>query len=278
MDSNACNLFDGGTFWLGSMANLEAIILAKIPERLNEVMIQFRFPIDDDDKPPSNHIPDLLKVISQTCKQTGWLDLQRQTDRFRVKALDTETPLHGEAIATLAEDLNDAFMEKLRRVIIYVVPEADTEIFQSASSALLGGITLSSALSQCESEFNLAGKCLALQVSTASVVHSMRAVESSLHVLCNILNIAFSAPVELQHWKVLEDKIKAELTKAEAASRSQQKTDRLQKLGKLLTAIAAFRVAWRNHVAHAREKYETEEARKILIAVGDYLIELNSGI
>jgi hypothetical protein len=100
----------------------------------------------------------------------------------------------------------------------------------------------------------------------------MRSVESSLHVLATRLNATFSgSTVELQDWLALTEKIKTEIDKLQPLQRSQLKTEKQQALSELMIKADGFRLAWRNHVQHAREKYEDYEARKILGHVGDYL-------
>ena len=124
----------------------------------------------------------------------------------------------------------------------------------------------------------LAGKALSVGLSTAAVSHAMRSVEASLYALCAHLGIVFSGGVNLQDWLVLAEKIKCEIARIEKQPRSQQKADSLQRLSGLMLPADAFRLAWRNHVAHAREKYEGEEARKVLNHVAEYLKRLSDAL
>lgn len=76
----------------------------------------------------------------------------------------------------------------------------------------------------------------------------------------------------------LTQKIKSELEEWERRPRTPQKSEQLKKLGELLLPADGFRVVWRNHVAHAREKYEDAEARKALRTVADYLRALSDAL
>jgi hypothetical protein len=106
----------------------------------------------------------------------------------------------------------------------------------------------------------------------------MRSVESSLHVFSKALGITFPGSVELQDWKVLTEKLKSEIDKWETKTRSSHKAEKLKSLAELLIPADGFRLAWRNHVAHAREKYEEEEARTIMRHVGSFLKHLSEGL
>lgn len=106
----------------------------------------------------------------------------------------------------------------------------------------------------------------------------MRSVEASLHVTAIVLNISFPGGNTLQEWANLTDKIASEIKKAEQQTRSAQKAERLKRLGALMIPADGFRLQWRNHVAHAREKYEDPEARQALSDVGRYLRKLSDAI
>jgi hypothetical protein len=104
----------------------------------------------------------------------------------------------------------------------------------------------------------------------------MRSVEASLHVLASRLGLAFPSSVKLQDWVNLTEKIKSEVSALEKKPRSDAKTNGLRTLSELVLSADSFRLVWRNHVAHAREKYEEPEARKALGHVGEYLKKLSA--
>jgi hypothetical protein len=177
----------------------------------------------------------------------------------------------------LTQDLQSAFEEKLQGLLVAMIEERDTELARNASVLLCGG-KLHADLAVSEEELNLAGRALAFGLSTASVSHAMRSAEAALQVLAKAVGITFSAPVELHAWANLTQKLKSELDKWELKPKSQQKAERLKWLSELLLPADCFRLAWRNHVAHAREKYEEAEARSVLVNVGTYLKTLSNGL
>jgi hypothetical protein len=178
---------------------------------------------------------------------------------------------------TLTEDLRDAFREKAQASYIVIIEERDGPLYVNTSTHLCGG-RLHNELTTSEEEFNLAGKALSVGLSTAAVAHAMRSVEASLHAICKYLVISFPGGIDLQDWANLTDKIESEISKIEKQPRSQHKAESLKRLAELMLPADAFRLAWRNHVAHAREKYEAEEARQILRHVADYLKRLSDAL
>jgi len=208
-----------------------------------------------------------LGRVAKLCHDFGWSSLGDQASRLLKRAEDGE---RGPVMSALADDLRLGIEDGLGRLRLVALDERDHPYFENATLKLCRS-ALRPEFSSSEEELNLAGKALALGLSTASVSHAMRSVEASLHVLARLLGIGFGTPVELQDWAVLTQKIQAEIDKQQKLPRGESKSEKQQTLAQLVLNADHFRLAWRNHVQHAREKYEDEEARKVLAHVGDYL-------
>lgn len=215
-----------------------------------------------------------ISSVNKLCHRLGWLDIERQGERLIQNAKAPES--NRDVMEALVDDFREAVISKLSSLRIAIIEDRDKAIYIDATKELCG-TTLDASLSAPQEELNYAGKALALGLSTASVYHSMRGVESSLHRLCGRLGIAFpGSAVDLQNWAALEDKIKAEISQLEQTARSPTKTEKLRDLAEVLIPVTGFRLAWRNHVAHARSTYEMEQAREILEHVARYLNALSS--
>jgi hypothetical protein len=254
------------------MVSVFADELASIyPNLLN---LGFGFDMTGDDAVTVEESREVLAHIVRFCDRLKWTDISAQASRLLARA---ESGQRGDAMYVLAEDLREAFYGKLDAVQLLIIEDHDLELFEGAAKLLSG--PLKPALSISEEELNLSGRALATGLSTAAVAHAMRSVEASLHALAVELEITFAAgPVQLQDWISLTEKIKSQITAWEKEPRGQKKTKELEWLAKLILPADAFRLAWRNHVAHAREKYESGEARTVLRHVGDYLKTLSAGL
>jgi len=257
---------------LDEMITILAADLVKIWPSLQELHLGFS--LGGDHIPSNSEVHQTLGELKRFSQSVGWKDLANQTTRLAMKAASGE---RGEVMEALARDLQDAFAEKTRDITIAIVMERDFALLSNATAHLCGG-SLHADMAICEEEFNLAGKAIALGLSTAAVSHAMRGVEAGLQSLATSLGVTFPAPINLQDWLVLTQKITSEISKLEAQPRSQHKTEQLKKLAELIIPADAFRLAWRNHVAHAREKYEDDEARRIMGHVGEYLRKLSEGL
>lgn len=238
--------------------------MASIHPELEE--LEWGFLMGGDDEPKREEIGYRLTKGIRVCGRLGWNDLAAQIRRFVVKFDEGK---RGAQMEALAQDIKEAFVDKISALRIAVID--DTALFDNASRVLCGG-PLKPALSVSEEELNLGGRALSCGLSTAAVAHAMRSIESSLHATANYMGASFPGSLsELQDWIVLTDKIKSEIEKLQPLARGQEKTEKQKTLSELMIKADGFRLAWRNHVQHAREKYEEAEARKILGHVGDYL-------
>jgi hypothetical protein len=256
---------------LWDMVIVLAAEFGKIWPSLNE--LQMGFEMGGEDAPDNNEIHETLGHLYRFANSIGWRDLAKQTDRLMKRCAAGE---RGAPMEALARDLQQAFEEKTHDIKLVLVPEEDSILLEDATTHLCG-TSLVSELAISEEELNLSGRSLALGLSTASVSHAMRSVEASLYVVARTLGITFPGGVELQDWLPLTEKIQKEIDAWESRSRSPEKSEQLKLFAKLVLPADAFRLAWRNHVAHAREKYEADEAKRVLRNVADFLKSLSLG-
>lgn len=250
---------------------IAAEIIARWP---NLYDLHAGYSIGGKETPSEEEATGELQFLENLCGRIGWNDLRDQIKRVRRRLQAGE---QDAAMQTRFEEIREAFEEKTASLHAVIIEEKDARSFADPVLEFCK-TKLHPDLSISEEEFTLAGRALALGLSTAAVSHAMRSVEASLHILASQLGIVFPAPIQLQDWKVLTDKIKSVIDGLEKQSRSRQKSERLKILSELLLPMDAFRTVWRNHVVHAREKYEYDEARKAITHVGSYLGTLSRTI
>jgi hypothetical protein len=111
------------------------------------------------------------------------------------------------------------------------------------------------------SELNRAGTSYALGQSTASVFHSMRALEPALVALAQPFGNISTAH---ENWQTIIEQIERAVRELGKQEKSQQKMDDETFFGAATSHLYFVKNAWRNHVAHARDSYSDDEAVKIL--------------
>jgi hypothetical protein len=105
-----------------------------------------------------------------------------------------------------------------------------------------------------------AGKCLALQRSTACVVHLMRVLEIGL----NRLAAQFGVPFENVNWQNVIDQIEVKIRNINSVSNGANWKVDEQYYSEAAAHFRFLKNAWRNHAMHVREQYDEPRAEVIL--------------
>lgn len=116
--------------------------------------------------------------------------------------------------------------------------------------------------------------CYALDRNTACVFHCMGILQHGLHSLAKELGVPFADTLELENWKNIIDQIEKKIREFEALKKGVEKDEKLTFYSNAAVQFRYFKDAWRNHVAHLRERYDADQAHSILIHVRDFILHL----
>jgi hypothetical protein len=120
-----------------------------------------------------------------------------------------------------------------------------------------------------------AGKCLALDRSTASAFHAIRCLEAGLRAISRCLGIPDPTKGSDRSWANLLRAIKAEMDKRWPNS-SHRMTGDGRYFEEAYGALSGIQNPWRNATMHLDQKYTTEEAQHVLDMVGGFMRKLAS--
>lgn len=112
-----------------------------------------------------------------------------------------------------------------------------------------------------------AGKCIALDRSTAAVMHLMRALEPALMRMAAKVNYFPDRNV----WGGIIDEIQDRLDPKNTAKYIGVKKIR-ERLAPAAVQFRHFKDAWRDHAMHSREKYTIDEAHTVFHGVKSFMI------
>jgi uncharacterized membrane protein YfbV (UPF0208 family) len=108
-----------------------------------------------------------------------------------------------------------------------------------------------------------AGTAHACTLYTASVFHSMRALEKGLRAIAGILGIAITGD---EQWKQVIEQIEKAARKLDNTQSYPDKKSDQQFYSELALHLGLCKDAWRNHVAHAKEIYSEAQSLDVLQA------------
>jgi hypothetical protein len=181
----------------------------------------------------------------------GKLTLEGGKVSIKDASFDTERLCHHmEAVyATMKAELGS--------VLLKVIPR---ERARYSNSEWIKDSVIQPAFPTSFKEMDRAGISYALGQSTASVFHSMRALEPALSALAAHFGISCAH----DNWQNVIEQIESAVRSLGQLPKSPQKIADEKFFGGATSHLYFAKNAWRNHVAHARDSYSDDEARKIL--------------
>lgn len=102
--------------------------------------------------------------------------------------------------------------------------------------------------------------CYVYEEFTASVFHSMRAVEKILTTVADSLT---GVDLSREQWQTLIERIESEIKKLDALSKGADREKKQTFCSEIAMQFRYIKNAWRNHVMHGRTTYKEKEAREI---------------
>jgi hypothetical protein len=121
-------------------------------------------------------------------------------------------------------------------------------------------------------------QCFALAQWTASVFHAMRVLEIGLRALATHVGVSLKFSLDFADWQNLIDGVDARIKALQQQQKGQARSDELEFLARSAAEFRYFKEAWRNHVSHARQSYDEQEAWSVLSHARDFMGSLAAGL
>jgi hypothetical protein len=228
--------------------------------------------LSEDDKQFLEEFRAWLKRARDFTEKTGLVKMsamfERALARFDEAVIDL--PAIGDDLIYIEKNL--AF--ELESKLFFWVPTEKSEYYTQPQP--LFGQKVESEFSSASWDIAAAGRCYALDEWTACVFHLMRVLELGLGTLAGQLNIV---PKTEDQWQNIIDSIESEVERLRSLSRTQRPDSTVLKFySEACTDFRHFKAAWRNHVAHARERSDERDATRIWNHVQSFMQHLADGI
>ena len=159
------------------------------------------------------------------------------------------------------ELLRNVLMSELESQLFLFIPWERSSFFEAQTSF--------PSFPAATKELVRAGNCFAVSEYTASVFHSMRAVEIALTAVYTCLGLQEPATGN-KNWGVYCNGIREELTKRG------KMWPRLDEFQEVLTTLVNVKDGWRNKSMHVDAHYSEEDAKRILQAVTFFIEKVSS--
>lgn|SRR5579864_57102 len=216
--------------------------------------------------PPMEQIIETLAELHREC---GKLDLplsQAHLDRFR-DGLSTfanlPLPIVAARMRDMVVELNMRVWDELKSRFFLSIPSESVAYYRPATP--LFGPAVEAKFSRMSEDISEAGKCLALNRSTAAVFHLMRIMELAVQGFGNKLGIALASE---KNWQNILDEIN------KAIKALDPKTPQTKAFAGASAHLYNVKICWRNEVMHPKQTYTPDEARDVFAAVQTFIRDL----
>ena len=229
-----------------------------------------------DDEMKQSWLQNTLAPMSVIAVRTNLKSTEAYLDRIKQKLAGA---VHDDEMHSMVEQLNERIEDDLKNELLFHVSQERAKYYEPTElveykkrSVPLFGAKVDESFPSARFDIDEAGKCLALDRSTACVMHLARATEVILKALAeDELNL----PTRYDWGKYLNE-IEAELTKRYKVAGA--RTEREKFYSEAANLIGHIKVAWRNPTMHVDRKYTDAEAEKILLATRSFMEYLAEAI
>lgn len=177
-------------------------------------------------------------------------------------------------MATVFHAIWTAMTEEIREFRFAFIEPKNAVFFEKDG---LFGDKVSTAFPSAVPEIKAAGNCLAADLGTAAVFHSMRAVEHGLRAFARHLRARTSNPIEFEDWgriiKATQDKIDTL-----PPGRNKRKIEALEFYRSAMIEFNTLKDVWRNAVMHTRGNYNPDEAIGVFNRARDLMQNLSKRV
>jgi len=221
---------------------------------------------------------DRAGIASMDANMRPWLEIHELSASLkrldRVIGYANDPDCHIDDLADLLGTLMEILESELEDKMIFYIPMEGAEFYDKPENWFPNS---PAAFPSAKYDIEEACKCYALDRYTACVFHSMAVLQVGLYSLAHDLGIFLKYPLELAEWQEVISAIEAKIEPLRQLPRSHPKRDELLTFYSGCAAqFRYFKDAWRNHVAHMREKYTQTQAHSILMQVRDFMEMLST--
>jgi hypothetical protein len=213
-----------------------------------------------------------LRLVDKLADLIAFVSVKAQAERIE-KMLEGD--LKPDELLRAAEELGDRMADELGgHWFIYLRPELE-RLYQSEKP--LFGDDVERKFVSAKYHINEAGKCLALDRSTATVFHLMGVVERGLHALRASLRLPEPANPQQKTWGSMLPAIKTEMDRRDTARAWGAPPDATF-FRELHASLVAIKGAYRDPTMHVESTYTESEARHIFNVTDGFMRKLASRV
>lgn len=223
---------------------------------------------------------DRAGIASMNANIRPWLishELVESVKRLNwVVSYAEEPDCHIDDLADLIKTLMEQIESELEEKTVFCIPREDVKFYVEPKNWFPGSFK---AFPSATADMEDACRCFALERYTACVYHCMGVLQAGLYAMAHDLGVMLKYPVQMAEWQEVISAIEAKIEPLRQLPRSHPQRDELLSFYPgCATHFRFLKDAWRNHIAHMREKYDRNAAHAILGQVQGFMEQLSEKI
>jgi hypothetical protein len=206
-----------------------------------------------------SHVPELGGMLGELMRECQKIDLPMtlaQLNRIK-EGVDNRTFFDHKTMNVQLQELMNRMWDELDSHVFYQLESSKSDYYEKPDQKL--GPEISKAFPSTVFDFVEASKCYAVGRSTACVSHLMRGLEIVLACMAK----KFGVSAEHTNWHNIIEQTESKIRELPNAKPPHWKED-LEFYSQAASHFMVFKDAWRNYTAHARGRYDDEDARRIM--------------
>jgi hypothetical protein len=205
-----------------------------------------------------------LDGVAESAKASGMDEVAEQAGAIVTKWMAENVPddMKIVQVKTLASQLIGTIQAQLKDELFFRIEKRRRPFYDKLLLTPAAEIAFPSSIR----DMIEAGRCYALDRSTACVLHLMRALEFPISALVKALNFTPSSP----NWEQVLNESEREIRKISPASHGPTWKEEEQFYSEAALHFRFIKNAWRNYAVHGHDTYNDHEAWEIMTHVRSF--------
>jgi hypothetical protein len=220
-----------------------------------------------------DHFIGQLERLKENCADFG-IDSTRDLAAWAVSEYATKAHSLGDARSTV-EHITLVFQQELSRHLFAHIGLEKAKYMQSWEAFISNpsyGHEAANAFPSSRRDMLHAGCCFACGFDDACVFHLMRVLEKGLGAFAAV----FSEPFKYDNWHNVIERLESKIRKIDSSFGPDWKTQQ-RFYSEVACGFMFLKDAWRNHVMHGRDEFDSERAKNIYNYVCAFMKQLAQG-
>jgi len=195
----------------------------------------------------AKHISVLLNGVARRCNAVE-LTIVSEYAIDLSQRIARESMSHGEVDIAIGE-LDRLIAREMKKRLYFFMPLDKANFYDRSLLNAVGAAVFSTA----DAELRLASTCYATNLDTASVSHSMRAIETPIKAIAKRLRVKLAKDIDLATWGDIHREIDNKIKALRLTRHTKRRDEEIAFYAEANTEFGYFKDVWRNFVSHSRK-------------------------